>query len=138
MIEMKLIASGAQADVYYTDNRAIKLFKNTMPKGDVEYEIKLQKMAFEYGLPVPEIYESIEIDGKSGIVMEYINSMPIGNIILNEPNKANEYLGKSVDIQLAINSIITGKFPPMKDKLKRQISGAKGIDNETKDKIIEL
>jgi hypothetical protein len=70
---MEYIASGAQADIYKDGSKAIKIFKNNIQKREIEYELKLQKMAFEYGLPVPEIFGIIEIDGKFGIEKEYID-----------------------------------------------------------------
>jgi hypothetical protein len=66
-VKMELIASGAQADVYKKDNMAIKLFKKKINKGTVEYEVRLQKMTFELDLPVPKIYDIIEMDNKYGI-----------------------------------------------------------------------
>ena len=77
---MEFIANGAQADLYKNNGKAIKLFKKNISKDEIEYEMNLQKMAFEFDLPVPEIYDIVEIDGKFGIIMEYIDGVPIGNI----------------------------------------------------------
>jgi tRNA A-37 threonylcarbamoyl transferase component Bud32 len=134
---MELIASGAQADVYLDKGKAIKLFKNDLPKEEIEYEINSQKMAFEYGLPVPEIYDIIVINGKYGIVMEYIEGIPIGKKMLDDQTKTDEYLRESIEIQLKIQSIITDKFPPMKDKLEWKILHAKYIEEATKKKIYQ-
>jgi hypothetical protein len=115
---MELIGSGAQADIYKDNSKAIKLFKYNIHKEEVENEFNLQKMAFDYGLPVPKVFDIIEIDNKLGIVMEFIDGTPLGEIILKNIFKAKKYLIKSIDIQNSIHKIETNSFPNMKNKLK--------------------
>ena len=119
---MEFIANGAQADLYKNNDMAIKLFKKNVSKGEIEYEINLQKMAFELGLPVPKIYDMVEIDGKYGISMEYIIGVPIGEVVLKDQNKFQEYLIKSIEIQINLINIITNTFPSMKEILIRDIN----------------
>jgi len=133
---MKFISSGAQADVYKDGSKAIKLFKN---KCDIEYETGLQKMAFDCGLPVPEVFGITEIDGKSGIVMEYIEGTPVGNIVSGDTTKSGEYLIKTIELQNRIHSIEARNFPSLKDKLKYFISRNEVLgENEKKDILLDL
>ena len=134
---MEFVASGSQADIYKNDYMAIKLFKKQVPKSYVEYEMNLQKMAFELRLPVPEIYNIVEIEGKHGIVMEYINGVSVGELIFKNQENMQKYLIKSIEIQMQINNIITDKFPLMKDKLIRQIISTKELNDADKDKILK-
>ena len=134
---MELIGSGAQADVYKDNGMAIKLFKKNVSKNDIEYEMNLQKMASEIGLPVPKIYDVVEIDGKYGFVMEYISGVSVGNIILNDISLLNKYLHKSIEIQINIHKNETDKFPPMKEKLHRKIAKVQMLSDDEKQKILE-
>jgi len=133
---MEYIASGAQADIYKDGSKAIKLFKNICQRENIEYEINLQKMAFDYGLPVPEIFDVVEINGKTGIVMEYINGISIGNLLLEDITKFEEYLVKSIEIQDSIHKIETNKFPLMKNIQKKQILGTNKFTETDKEKIL--
>ena len=133
---MEYIASGAQADIYRDGTNAIKLFKNTIQKEDIENEINLQKMAFDYGLPVPEVFDIIEIDNKYGIVMEYVDGITVGKILMNDINKLEDYLVKSIEIQNSIHKIEAKNYPAMKDKLKIFIQNANKIDKNSKEKIL--
>jgi len=133
---MEYIASGAQADIYRDGLKAIKLFKNDVQKTAAEYEANLQKMAFDYGLPVPEILDIVEIDGKTGIVMEYIDGVPIGKIIMEDNTKFEEYLIKSIEIQDTIHKIETNKFPVLRDIHKNLISGSDKLTEPDKEKIL--
>jgi tRNA A-37 threonylcarbamoyl transferase component Bud32 len=135
---MELIGSGAQADIYINNGMAIKLFKKNVSKHDIEYEMNLQKMASEIGLPVPKIYNVTKIDGKYGFVMEYINGVSVGSIILNDINMFYKYLIKSIEIQINIHKIKTDNFPSMKEKLHREITNAQLISDDEKQKILEM
>jgi tRNA A-37 threonylcarbamoyl transferase component Bud32 len=135
---MEFIASGSQADVYKKDNMAVKLFKRNVSKGYIEYEMNLQKMAFDLGLPVPKIYDFVEIDGKCGILMEYVNGIPFGKIIQNDINQLNKYLIESIEIQINLNKITAKYFPSMKDKLFGEINCVEIIPDDKKQKIMKL
>ena len=133
---MEYIASGAQADIYKDGSKAVKIFKKNERKIDVEQEANLQKLAFDYGLPVPEIFDVIEVEGKFGIVMEYIEGTPLGKILAEDNSKMEEYFFKSFEIQNNIHKIETGKFPFMKDKLKNHIISANELTDIEKAKIL--
>jgi tRNA A-37 threonylcarbamoyl transferase component Bud32 len=135
---MKLIASGAQANVYWENGKAIKLFNKKISRDSVEYEAKLQKIAFNLNLPVPEIYDIVEIEGKYGIAMEYIKGKSIGSIVFNEINQLDKYLEISIIIQSNINNIIVNDIPSMKEILKNNISKTKLLGINEKNKIFKL
>jgi aminoglycoside phosphotransferase (APT) family kinase protein len=134
--QMKLIASGRQADVFFDNSKAIKLFKYPFNKTEVEQEANLQKMAYEYGLPVPKIYETIELNGKQAIVMEYINGIPLGVKMLDDRKNAVKYIEDSVDIQIKIHKISTDTFPSMKEKQEKKIIEAKYLVTSQRENLL--
>lgn len=71
--DMTLIGSGAQADVYLYEGRAVKVFKPGYRQANARREAKLQEQVYRYGLPVPAICEVAEADGRPVIVMEYLS-----------------------------------------------------------------
>jgi len=133
---VEYIASGAQADIYKDGFKAIKLFKYNINKEEIEYEINLQKMAYDKGLPVPKIFGIIEIENKFGIEMEYLEGKTIGNIIMHDISKFEEYLLKSIEIQNGIHKIETKNIVLMKDRLKYFILKAKLINENDRERII--
>jgi uncharacterized protein (TIGR02172 family) len=135
---MEFIENGAQANIYKKDDKVIKLFKKNISKQDIEAEMNLQKMAYDLDLPVPKIYDIIEIDGKFGILMEYINGLSLGRIIQNNPDDLEKYLCKSIEIQQYLNNKIVTKFPSMKEKLYKKIERVNIIHNDIKHKIFDL
>jgi tRNA A-37 threonylcarbamoyl transferase component Bud32 len=133
---VELIASGAQADVYKDGSRAIKLFRYNIQKENVEYEVNTQSIAFDYGLPVPKIYDTIEINGKLGIIMEYIDGIPVGKIISRNIFKLKKYLKKSIEIQNDIHKIETNKLSPMKNILNNYVLQTNKLADIEKEKIL--
>jgi len=134
---MEFIASGAQADLYKKNGKAIKLFKKNISIDDIKNEMNLQKMAFELDLPVPKIFDIVEIDTQYGIVMEYVDGVSIGNIIQKNKNETIKYLTKSIEMQINLNKIVAEIFPSMREKLQSKIIRVKSLDNELKQKILE-
>ena len=133
---MEYVASGAQAEIYKDGSKAIKIFKKNIEKNEVEHEVNLQKMALSYGLPVPEIYDVIEINGSYGIIMEYIDGQTLGKIILEDKNRLPEYFEKSIELQNEIHKIETNEFPHMKDRLKNQIFNTDKLSDDEKEYIL--
>jgi tRNA A-37 threonylcarbamoyl transferase component Bud32 len=133
---MQLIGRGAQADVYKDNFKAIKLFKYSISKEEVENEFNLQKKAFNYGLPVPNVFDIIEIESKLGFTMELIDGESFGKIIFKNIFNVKKYLIKSIKIQDSIHKIETKNFPNMKEKLKNFITCVKELNSMEKERII--
>jgi uncharacterized protein (TIGR02172 family) len=133
---LEYIASGSQADIYKDGSKAIKIFKNRFKRDEIEYEANLQKMAFGYGLPVPEIYDIIEINNKIGIVMEYIDGISLGNIVQEDNKKLEKYLKKAIEIQNNIHKIEVKGFPLMKDKHKKHLLRNNLLTEKDKENIL--
>ena len=133
---MVYINSGFTADMYRDGSKAIKIFKDFKKKTDIEYEVNLQKMAFSNGLPVPEIYDIIEIDNKIAIVMEYIEGKLLSKIVQEDSKNFSKYLTMSIEIHNNIHKIETNDFPPMKEKQKNQILRTNLISEEDKKNIL--
>ncbi len=53
---------------------------------------KKQKYAYSCGLSVPNVFEVIKIQNRQAIIMEYIKGDSIGNLLLNNLNKAEHYI----------------------------------------------
>ena len=128
-----LIGSGAQADVYLFDNKAVKIFKEAYAQTDAYYEADIQERVYQLGLPVPRIYEVKKINGQMAIVMEYIEGTPLGTVMLNDMGNINIYIKASVNVQLDVNGREADGFPRLKDKLIEKINNTPLLDDKIKD-----
>ena len=65
------IAKGNTAEIYLTDDKVVKLFKDYLPDTESMNEAK-QKYAYSCGLPVPNVFEVKKIQNRQAIIMEHV------------------------------------------------------------------
>ena len=57
------------------------------------------KYAYSCGLPVPNVFEVIKIQNRQAIIMEHVKGDNIGDLLLNNLNEAERYIGLCVNEQ---------------------------------------
>jgi tRNA A-37 threonylcarbamoyl transferase component Bud32 len=130
-------ATGNTAKVYLYENKIYKVFNESLPVEESQKEAKKQQFAHSCGLPVPEIDDVTIIDGKQVIIMEHIKGRTIGDLLTDNMERAEYYMGMSVDIQMSIHQIKAHSIEAMSEKLHRQIESAPELDNELKSALIK-
>ncbi|OXS63878.1 phosphotransferase family enzyme [Bacillus sp. V-88] len=131
------IATGNTAKVYLYKNKIYKVFNDSLPGEESIKEAKKQQYAHSCGLPVPKIVDVTTIDGKQVIIMEHIKGRTLGDLLTDNMEKAEYYMGMSVDIQMGIHQIKAHSIEPMSEKLRRQIESASEFDQELKPALIK-
>ncbi|MCM3638846.1 aminoglycoside phosphotransferase family protein [Sporosarcina luteola] len=121
MILGNLIGEGNTAVIYLYDNKIVKVFKDHLPDTESAYEANKQRFAYACGLPVPKILDVTKIDGKQAIIMEYIEGKTIGELFFEDMERAEYYIGLSIDIQQKIHQMRAESLEPMSEKLLRQL-----------------
>ncbi len=131
------IAKGNTASIYLHEGKIIKVFNDYLPSTEALYEATKQKYAYSCGLPVPKVFDVMEIDGKQAIIMEYIEGRTIGDIIFKDMEQAEYYMSIAVDIQQKIHSIDADSIEPMSEKLGRQVQSADILGDERKSILLQ-
>ncbi len=134
--EMTIIGSGAQADVYLHEKRAVKIYKPGYQYIESVDEAEFQNEAYCAGLPVPVVYGRTECNGRVAIIMEYIKGRPLGEIIQEDQTRVRDYLSLAVDLQLKIHSLETVNLPDQHDKLRTNIMENPYLDEMHQQKLI--
>ncbi|WP_277586278.1 aminoglycoside phosphotransferase family protein [Psychrobacillus antarcticus] len=127
-----LIAEGNTAKIYQEQNLAYKVFNESLPKTEATYEANKQEFAYSCGLPVPQIIDVIEVDGKQAILMEYIKGKTLGSMLLENMEKAEYYMEIFCNVQQQIHMVVPNSLEPMSRKLRRQIESAPILDQKQK------
>ncbi|PYZ94783.1 aminoglycoside phosphotransferase [Salipaludibacillus keqinensis] len=135
----KPIAKGNTAKIYLSDNKIVKLFNDFLPDTESIKEANKQKYAYSCGLPVPEILDVTNINGKQAIIMEYFKGETLGDLMAKEKDQTEYFLNMSVDVQLKIHSINPNPeaIEPMHDKLLRQIESVNEFDKNQKSDLVK-
>ena len=118
----RIIAVRTNKTVYRDGEYCVKVFDDDFSKVDVLNEALNQARVEETGLNVPKIIEVTKIDGKWAIVSDYIKGKTLSQLMSEEPDKKDEYLGRFVDLQLEMHSKTCPQLFKLKDKMNRKIS----------------
>ncbi|RWS44626.1 aminoglycoside phosphotransferase family protein [Bacillus mycoides] len=132
------IAKGDTAEIYLTDDKVVKLFKDYLPDTESMNEAKKQKYAYSCGLPVPNVFEVTKIQNRQAIIMEHVKGGNIGDLLLNNLNEAERYIGLCVNEQKKIHAIRvnTDEMELMRERLERQIKSVHKLDENKKKNIL--
>ncbi|EOP96773.1 aminoglycoside phosphotransferase [Bacillus cereus VD140] len=133
------IAKGNTAEIYLTDDKVVKLFKDYLSDTESIKEANKQKYAYSCGLPVPNVFEVTKIHDRQAIIMEYVKGENIGDLLLNNLNEAERYIGLCVNEQKKIHAIRvnTDEMELMRKRLERQIKSVHNLDASKKKNILQ-
>jgi aminoglycoside phosphotransferase (APT) family kinase protein len=83
---LRLIGQGREAEVFeWPDGRVLKLLRASGPSTELAFEIATLKAARSAGVPVPQVYEEVVIDGRTGLVMERLEGSDLLTILGQKP-----------------------------------------------------
>lgn len=119
----KVIAERADKTVFRDGDKVIKVFSADKRKSDVLNEALNQARVEESGLMIPKIYDVTRLqDGRWAIVMDYIEGKTMAQLMEENPDKADKYLEKFVDLQIKMHEKKVPLLNKLKDKMTRKIS----------------
>ncbi len=126
-----VIAKRKHKTIYRDGDKCIKLFDAEFSKADILNEALNQARVEETGVKIPKILEVTTIDGKWSIVSEFIEGKTLSELMMENPEKMDEYLEFFVDLQLEVQSHTCPLLNKLKDKMNRKIS-ATSLDATTR------
>lgn len=140
-MELKnFVAGGDIYDVYESDGLAVRVYKEEKYKekclyaalthARVETSLKLSE------IKIPILHEVSLIEGKWAISMDWIHGKTLGQLIDENPEKAELYIDKLVDVQCEIHTQYMPLLSKLKDKLARQIKTLGQIDEIKKYELL--
>ncbi len=108
--------------IYRDGDKIIKLFNEDFHKADVLNEALNHARIEETGLNTAKILGVTTFEGKWAIILEYIEGKTLEQLMIENPDKKDEYIELLVDIQLDMHSRTNSMLPKLKDKMNRKIS----------------
>lgn len=118
----RIIAVRNNKTVYRDGDLCMKVFDASYSKADVLSEALNQARVEETGLHVPTVHEVTLMDGKWTIVTDYIKGKTLAQLMLENPEKKDEYLEFFVDLQIEVQSKRCPLLTKLRDKMSRKIS----------------
>ena len=120
----RIIAVRNNKTVYRDGDLCMKVFNEGFSKADILNEALNQARVEETGLNIPKIEAVTMIDGKWTIVSTYIKGKTLAQLMLDHPEKKDEFMNLVVDLQLQMHSKTCPMLNKLKDKMNRKISQA--------------
>ena len=82
----QLIGTGRQAEIYaWDDGRVVKLFYPSYSREQVGREAMLTGTVSATGLPVPQVFDAVQIDGRHGFVMSRVEGVSMMGRFASRP-----------------------------------------------------
>jgi tRNA A-37 threonylcarbamoyl transferase component Bud32 len=133
-----LIGRGRTADIYrWGSERVLKLYKEDMPGHVVQQEYNLTRAACTAGLPVPETYELVEIDGLHGIIFKRLEGPSLLNSIAMHPWKMVAHARQLAELHVRIHACVAlPELPSQRQAVEKAIISSQDLSQALKEKIL--
>lgn len=134
----ELLGKGMTAEVYkWGQDKVLKLFWENYSEEWVKYEAEIGQRIHEAGVPSPAVFETVEIDGRKGIIFERINGKTLTDIILKQPWLFTSFVYQMARFQYSIHKQTTNSIPTQKEKFTRTISLSSNILGDRVNRILD-
>ncbi len=127
----KIIAVRKTKVIYKDKDNCIKVFNEGYSKADILNEALNQARVEELPFNVPKIKSISMIDNQWAIITEYIEGNTLTDLMINNPDKKDEYLELFVDLQIMVQKNTSPLLTKLKDKFMRKIELA-DVNSTTK------
>jgi uncharacterized protein (TIGR02172 family) len=109
----KLLDSGVTAEVYeWGPDKILKLYFDKHSTGNqVDYESNIGRMVYESGIHSPAVYDTVEVDGRKGIIYERIYGKSVNEQLKKEPWSLYYYCRQMAVLQHNIHSFSANRLP---------------------------
>ena len=130
-----IIGKGFTSDVYaWDEGRVLKLFYPERPLAKIEQEYKVARAVQAAGLPVPNVYELVEIAGRHGIVLERVEGVSLFKQVQARPWRLFAAVRQLAELHAQIHACrAPAELPSQREWIARRIEAAADLTAEKKD-----
>jgi Ser/Thr protein kinase RdoA (MazF antagonist) len=116
------LAEGRNAEVFaYGDGRVLKLDRPEWT-GLSPFEAEMLDLLADTGLPLARSHGAVTVDGRSGVVLDRIDGVPLSEVLLAADRAKVEQLAERfVELQRQINSASVAGLPPLIPRLRLEL-----------------
>jgi len=131
-------------DIYsWGEGQILKVFHDWVPPHGVEHVVQMDRLVYEAGLPVPAVGESIEVNGRIGVVYEYIEGGNMGDRLLGVREAKPEMVFQLAQVfaELHVDINTWGNVPelhPQQPQLERVIRAVDVLPRDLKEATLKI
>ncbi|ACT04642.1 phosphotransferase family protein [Paenibacillus sp. JDR-2] len=114
----QLIGKGMTAEVYeWGEAQVVKLYYGNIPKDWLHYESRIGTAVYQAGVPSPEVFGQVEVEGRSGLVYEKIAGQSLLAFMLGDMDQAEHYSILLARLHADIHRCRASGLPRQKDRM---------------------
>jgi uncharacterized protein (TIGR02172 family) len=131
------IGVGRTAEVYAWGNHQIlKLYRTDMPREWVYHEARIGHIVAEAGVHAPAIGDTVEIDGRLGIICERITGPAMLDALAHQPWRLHSLARQFAQVHATMHACLRPELPSQRQSLIRVVEYAPGLDDVTRQRIL--
>ena len=138
MRNRQVIGLGRTAEIIvWGKNQVLKLFRDDCSLSAVKWEEKVARAVSEAGLPVPAVYDTVEVEGRHGIIYERIDGSSMLEEFIAKPDELKQFAKLFAELHVKIHSIEIGDLPLQRQRLEEKIRNAKPLSEKIKNAALK-
>ena len=133
------LARGRTADIHaWGDGQVLKLFLDWRPASSIEREYQISRALYQAGVPVPDVGDVVEVDGRRGIVFERLDGPSMLRHGTSRPWTIRSMARRLAELHVAVHGHSVPGLPSQAERIRNRISGAQGVDEETRATALDV
>ncbi len=133
----KLIGKGKTAEVYeWGNDKALKLYFKRYGYERAMHEAEIGNMIHTSGLPSPEVFDIIDVNGRVGLIFERIRGKSVLEKIKFNPLEMLTYAKQIAKLHYGIHQFCSNGLPSQKERFTLKIERSEKILGQNKTKRI--
>jgi uncharacterized protein (TIGR02172 family) len=132
-----LLAKGLTAQVHaWGHGRVLKWFEPWRTAAKIEREFAISRAVHAAGLPVPAVYEMVEVDGRRGIVFERIDRPSLFQHVVARPWKLFSAARQLAELHARLHAVTAPpQLPTQREQLEGWIDTARDLPLARKEEL---
>jgi uncharacterized protein (TIGR02172 family) len=133
-----LIGEGRTAEIYaWGENQVLKLFHAESSPDSVDYEARIAQIVTEAGISAPAFGGMIEVDGRRGIVYEYVQGTLMLKQLQKQPWSVIKLARQFAEVHAAMHQRSAPALPSQHERLERRILQAPRLSDGVKSRLLK-
>jgi aminoglycoside phosphotransferase (APT) family kinase protein len=116
----------------------VKLFFPNFSPDYVQYEYDINYKAMSTGLPVPKVYQLLELEGRQGIIFERIEGPLMLELMFTQAHEVKKLARTFAELHAQIHLTAVSGFPSVRTGLTDVIGASAWINASEKEQILRL
>lgn len=130
----KPIALGRTAEIYaWREGQVLKLFRDWVPAGAVEYEARIARAVQKTGFRAPAAGEVVEVGGRLGLVYERVDGPTLASSLHKRPWTLSRAACLLAQLHAEMHAHSAPGLPSLRERLRAKLQAAEPLPDDLKE-----